>query len=435
MKLKRICLLVWIAAAFLGGCVFETVKKDMKELAKTFKAAGKQSLKSIKQDISEFRRPAYLKGAITLTSPAKGPFVVVVYSDATREIADFTILNSPQPFLFILPPGEYILFAFADTNNNRIYDKDERSSFYGSPDRIIAKPAQVIKDLDIGFSETSHAYPDFQIDLNALVDKPGKYAGGHGTIVSIDDNMFSKKYAAMGLWIPSVFLRKIGGGVLFLEAYDPDKIPILFVHGSGGSPKDWDYFVKRIDRRRFQPWCFYYPSGLPLEKIGTWLNNEIKDLHARYRFNRLYVTGHSIGGLVSRSFIIKNVFEDHQDYVKKFFSIATPWAGIERAKFGAERAPVSVSSWKDIAPGSGFLESNFETAITPKVSFYLFYGKKGRELPFSSNGDGAVSIQSALYSRAQMEATKIYGFNEDHAGILLSEDVLKIYNDLLIADD
>ena len=60
MKLKRICLLVWIAAAFLGGCVFETAKKDMKELAKTFKTAGKQSLTSIKQDFAFFFRYFFL---------------------------------------------------------------------------------------------------------------------------------------------------------------------------------------------------------------------------------------------------------------------------------------------------------------------------------------------------------------------------------------
>ena len=54
--------------------------------------------------------------------------------------------------------------------------------------------------------------------------------------------------ARRGLWQPVEFVRQVGAGVYFLEPYDPDKIPVLFVHGALGHPGDWDAIVAALDR-------------------------------------------------------------------------------------------------------------------------------------------------------------------------------------------
>jgi hypothetical protein len=82
-----------------------------------------------------------------------------------------------------------------------------------------------------------------------------------GARIALDDELFSEENGSKGFWEPFSFNKDFGGNIYFLEEYDPEKIPILFIHGAGGTPKGWKYFIDSIDRNRFQPWYFYYPSG------------------------------------------------------------------------------------------------------------------------------------------------------------------------------
>ena len=47
---------------------------------------------------------------------------------------------------------------------------------------------------------------------------------------------------------------------------------------------------------------------------------------------------------------------------------------------------------------------------------------------FRSNNDGTIALSSLLDYRPQSEAKMNYAFNEDHASIILSKDVLAQYN-------
>ena len=75
-----------------------------------------------------------------------------------------------------------------------------------------------------------------------------------------------------GLLTMTSMLRKKGiseeRGLFLLAPYDPDKIPILFVHGANGTPEGWKMIVEQIDRKKYQPWFYYYPSGFRLNKRG-----------------------------------------------------------------------------------------------------------------------------------------------------------------------
>ncbi len=226
-------------------------------------------------------------------------------------------------------------------------------------------------------------------------------------------------------------MKEAGVGVYFLEPYDPNKIPILFVHGAAGTPRHFQYLAEHIDRTRFQPWFYHYPSGAPLEKISWFLNRLIKILHDVYQFNQLYVTAHSMGGLVSRSFILKNVFEDGNDYIKLFVSISTPWGGLETAQKGVESAPVAIPSWHDVVPNSPFIQDVFSVKLTPQIDYYLIFSYKGDCSLFMDNNDGSVTLRSQLDLRAQKDAIIKWGFDQGHVSILSSPDVLETYNEIL----
>jgi hypothetical protein len=39
------------------------------------------------------------------------------------------------------------------------------------------------------------------------------------------------------------------------------KVPVVFVHGIDGSPRDFAEIVARLDPTRYRPWFFFFPPG------------------------------------------------------------------------------------------------------------------------------------------------------------------------------
>lgn len=61
-------------------------------------------------------------------------------------------------------------------------------------------------------------------------------------------------------------------GIYITEPYDPDKIPVLFVHGLICDPYAWEKMTKRLSRdpvirENYQFWYYAYPSATPV--IGS----------------------------------------------------------------------------------------------------------------------------------------------------------------------
>lgn len=100
-------------------------------------------------------------------------------------------------------------------------------------------------------------------------------------------------------------------GLYQFERYDPEKIPVVFVHGLLARPETWvpalnGLMADERVRERYQFWFFLYPTGLPVWGSAAELRSEID----RYRqafdpgqsnrnFDRMVLVGHSMGGLLS----------------------------------------------------------------------------------------------------------------------------------------
>lgn len=76
---------------------------------------------------------------------------------------------------------------------------------------------------------------------------------------------------------------------LLLEKYDPSRIPVLFVHGTDGSPANFKYPIEHLDRQRFQPWVYYYPSSARLGLIADHLAQTVLQVELHYRVPKLIV--------------------------------------------------------------------------------------------------------------------------------------------------
>ncbi len=118
------------------------------------------------------------------------------------------------------------------------------------------------------------------------------------------------------LGLISVAPRLDLAGIYMVEPYDPDRIPVLMIHGLQSSPLIWremmaEYLSDPVLKKRYQFWAFYYPTGLSILDSARILRSSVANLRAELdpagnavAFRRMVVVGHSMGGILSRSLVV-----------------------------------------------------------------------------------------------------------------------------------
>ena len=398
----------------LTGCAFLQISEEARIIQESAIIVGKVSGDCLAPDTS-IMVAAYLK---------KGD---------RRTVVHYTSLHQMGPYELLVGEGNYQVAAFIDRNHNLVYDRGEPVGQYMRPEGVVVPSGGVVVNTDIVVSNVRTDKIDIPIGFTL---PPKEWRAFHstspGALISLDDPLYSDEYGSKGFWAGMEFYREIGGNIYFLEPYDPKKIPILFVHGAAGSPQNWKSIVGKLDRDRFQPWFFYYPSGASLNSMSYLLLWKLLNLQEQYKFSEIYITAHSMGGLVVRSFLVN--FGQLFPTVTKFISISTPWGGEELASSGVKYSPAVIPAWRDMQPQSEFIASIYSRTMPPTLNYYLFFGHKGDRNPLRPNNDTTVTLASQLDLRQQREAKKIYGFNEDHMSILSDKQVLSQYNAILDED-
>ncbi len=101
-------------------------------------------------------------------------------------------------------------------------------------------------------------------------------------------------------------------GVYMLEPYDPNRIPVVMVHGLWSSPLTWMPMFNDLRsfhelRRNYQFWFYQYPTGQPFWISATQMRSDLFELRRTLDPNAIHpvldqmvLVGHSMGGLVSR---------------------------------------------------------------------------------------------------------------------------------------
>ncbi len=405
-----ICFYLWMAlSACLAGCSFLRLSEEVNIL----------------------NRSSILTGTVKTSAPSQQvPVVVLAYTKKrhNRKIVHFTRLHGPGPYELIVPQGRYRVFAFGDKNGNLVYDAGEPAGYHSF--LVITGKGAMLRNLDVTLEKSQRASGDLPNGTAATDHLPGTvHSTLPGALADLDDKLFSYENGEKGYWQPYSFFREIGCNIYFLNSYDPSKIPVLFVHGAMGSPLGWQFFFQHMDLNRFQPWFFYYPSGASLQSTAEILCRKLMTLQTRYRFNKMIIAAHSMGGLVVRSVLVD--YGGNLPFVSKFISISTPWAGVPMAVAGVKYSPVVLPSWKDLQPDGEFARSIFRKKLPDSVDHYLFFGYKDGKNGQWPNSDGVIGLTSQLEPRSQFQAAMVFGFNEDHTGILTSWSVLGLFNRIL----
>jgi pimeloyl-ACP methyl ester carboxylesterase len=339
-------------------------------------------------------------------------------------------------------PGCYGVGAFVDRDRDLKYDDEPVAAASAKADRLVElgpgdgregielviEPDARLQD---GFNPALRQIrsSDFRSHKEQLLVSMGEVTV-EGEVADLGDPRFGPESGKLGYFEPYRFLWEVRPGIYFLERYDPDRIPVLFVHGAIGFPRSFETLIAGLDRTRFQPWVAFYPSGGRLASIADYLSRIVTKLQHRHDFEEMAVVAHSMGGLASRGFILRHHAAMGDDPVKVFVSISTPWAGVPSAATGVKRSPFVVPSWRDVKPKSEFIAELFfedpaerttRRPLPEPVAHYLIFGVEDKTVP----------VPSQVRWEAARDARERWPLVYDHTAILESPEASQLLNEIL----
>ena len=355
---------------------------------------------------------------------------VVAYSDkykANEKVdAMFYKSASKKHFGLNLPEGEYEILVYADNNNNNLFEPSEvvaaknlllNQSLYPE---LIASQVDISLALPI-FSKRSETISF----LGSFETTPSLYFPS-GAIRGLDDLLFAQNMATLGMYDPASFLEHAPTMFYALEEDQLHKIPVVFVHGIGGSVRSFDSILSQLDRNRYKPWFFYYPSGGDLDQLAdffynTFLSGEVIPLGNM----PMIIVAHSMGGIITREAINKYKGLESENKTALFVSIASPFAGHPNAAKGEQQGLIVLPAWRDLNPNNRFIQQLFRKPLPDFLEHQLFYAfKNTSSLKLGENSDGVVPLFSQLHPQAQQQAKRSIGFNSGHVNVLSDPKML-----------
>ncbi len=164
-------------------------------------------------------------------------------------------------------------------------------------------------------------------------------------------------------------------GLMLIRPYEPDKIPVVMVHGLASTPLAWVAMVNDLLRdpriqQQYQFMLYMYPTGIPVPIAAAGLRETLQQAEQTFRlpggapdpaFHRMVLLGHSMGGLLSHAMsassgqkfwelntyipfdkikgapevldeLKRYMFFDAQPFVRRVVFLATPHRGSEMSR-------------------------------------------------------------------------------------------------------
>ena len=173
-----------------------------------------------------------------------------------------------------------------------------------------------------------------------------------------------------------------------LQRFDPERTPVIFVHGLEETPADWAPMVNTLRndrwiREHYQFWFFTYPSGYPFPYSAELFRRALLDMKRAYpKMKRAVLVGHSMGGMICRLMIT-----DAGDKI---------W----RSYFGTPPAKTALT-----AKAYRQLKEVFVFNHCPQISRVIFISTPHRGSPLATSWIGRIG---ASFIRQPQSFTSLY---------------------------
>jgi pimeloyl-ACP methyl ester carboxylesterase len=254
-------------------------------------------------------------------------------------------------------------------------------------------------------------------------------------------------------------------GLYFLQPYDPDRIPVVLVHGLISTPFAWVQTINGLladpeIRKHYQFWVFAYPTGNPVLYSALRLREELAKVDKLYPNHKGYVlVGHSMGGLLTQAQVTTVTRKDWEKAlgasgmqifatlkpadlvarattfkanprIKRVVFICTPHLGSKMASGGIGELAIKLislpvdlattikseipeatlrkinngrlpNSVSNLAPNAPYLKILNEKPI--QVPYHSIIGNRGKPGPLAESTDGVVPYWSSHMDGAKSE--------------------------------
>ncbi len=381
----------------------------------------------LKQDLVDFNNAITIIHG-TLDDPddeQDTPIILVKYyvRNGNPVLSNIETLPEDRGFLVAVQDEPVHLIAIADSNRNGKYDVGERYGLYNDPHGLI--PGQLPNEITLKLDQIAaipHAVSNQLLPFDAK-----QLSLLQAKVEPLSELHIGAEAALQGMWQPFKFFNEQQTGIFMLQPYDPNKIPVLFVHGIAGFPEQFRFFIDSLDTSRYQPWVASYPSGFSLKLLSYALNSQLEWLTNEYQIKQLHIIAHSMGGLVSRAALLRCY--EFCNFDATLTTIATPWGGVESANAGVERAPEVVPAWVDLQTDSEFIQQ-LAQPLPENFTFNLGFTYRATRIRIE-NSDNSVTLASQLADYAQQDADQQRGFYQTHTSVLGSVEFMDWWHELV----
>ncbi|PTY05505.1 hypothetical protein DB347_14085 [Opitutaceae bacterium EW11] len=417
--MKRCALLLLLALCF-SGCAYVGTWAKQRYYARQLRHSPRQKTSKHLLDRSTF----FVFGQVLGAPSGSGPRMAVVALSSTAtpgEVVDVSpSIRGESYYGLNLPPGDYTLAAVLDRNRDGIYSESEVIAV--RPLQLEAAAEEKIRggiDIQVSSDSRGGVATAFRVPVRDEPPLEQSLFYPKGTLRRLDDPIFSPAMASLGMYEPAAFMEAAPMMFYALEEDSGYKVPVIFVHGIGGSARDFDDIVAALDRRRYTPWFFHYPSGSDLGQLGAMFYEiYLSGATIPKADNPLVIVAHSMGGLVVREALNRRRGTDREPQIATLITIASPLGGHPAAARGVH-APVVIPSWRNLDPKSRFIESLHRKPLPAGMPYHLFFARGEHHLiEVGEQSDGVVPVANQLPAEATHEASELLGFDCSHTGVL-----------------
>jgi pimeloyl-ACP methyl ester carboxylesterase len=198
-----------------------------------------------------------------------------------------------------------------------IYSKNPESSLKERhyPTTGITLGVTAVKEESPGHLPLLKLYDSFDPVVVRSARGPNAIAANYTATLAVL-NSRAKKVAGSAA---GSFLRpddpRFATGIYLIHAYDPNKIPILFIHGLISSPISWQNLTNDLCSdpkilEHYQPWFFLYPTGQPVLESAAQLRQDLETTQRLFdptgsavASRHVVVVAHSMGGLLAHTLV------------------------------------------------------------------------------------------------------------------------------------
>jgi pimeloyl-ACP methyl ester carboxylesterase len=250
----------------------------------------------------------------------EGQRVRVIWTPTLREEALKYLLSYDQVLLADSIRQRGLRYEYKIVGNGTplvVHSKNPESSLKEKhyPTTGITLGVTAVKEESPGQVPLLKLYDSFDPFVVRAARGPNPIAANYTATLAVFDS-HARKVAGSAF---ASFLRpdnpRFATGIYLIHPYDPNKIPILFIHGLLSSPLSWQNLTNDLCSdpqilEHYQPWFFLYPTGESVLDSAAQLREDLQTTRRLFdptgtavASRHLVVVAHSMGGLLAHTLV------------------------------------------------------------------------------------------------------------------------------------